>query len=474
MYPFGIDDMLGPFNTFEFPHGLHAIQQTSVGGARFNGPKIVAQSIHDQAFRASVPHFYTLSMFPAFEDVDVVRRVLDTSLPLLKHLCLDVELLDPADKDCPDPPVITLLARNLPALQTLIAHHCFVRLDTALVRNLRRLHLKHDRDMEEIERLPISHFLDVLRNCVRLEELFVGNYLDVQRPSNAGPSPVVSLEHHNHLKLVTLEDEPHIISRILSSLHIPTRVQVIAISYVSQDAVPALEAMLPDNWNKLPILREATTIRVDASEAHCHCAVSLEKNEIPFDMELRVDHPDFQRRCESGAVFAGMVRYAERFRGAPARTLRFAGNVLAVPEHVWATAIDAFPDVREISVEDIPNMSYGSLSAFLPTLLKRSAAAPGRVICPSLSRFVFRGGFHEDERLPELICRCFAQRAQSGARPLEKLHLQLFPDRVWRASEVARFRQALACVAGTVVLEVNEPVTSAEHPERHAPFIVLP
>ncbi|KAI0373969.1 hypothetical protein BV20DRAFT_1111061 [Pilatotrama ljubarskyi] len=417
-----------------YPIELHEVGPNDVCGVRLDGQKIKAESMHDTAFRSSIRQFSTLAMFPAFEDVPPMRRLLDGPLPLLEHLSLDVELIDLEKMEPLEPPVITLCGRNLPALQTLIAHHCFVRLDVPLVRNLRRLHLKHEHDMDHIERLPISSFLEMLRNCVNLEELYVGSYLDVGALSNSGPLPVVSLAHLNNLKLVKFLDEPRIISKILSCLHIPARIGVIAISY-------------------------ATTIRVNDSEGYT-TVLTLEKNEVSFDMELRVAHPDFKSERDSGSVSTNMVRYATRFRGAPIKTFHFAGNVLAVPDDVWATTIDAFPDVREISVEDEPNMSFDSLSAFLETLLRRtsstSPAVRGRIICPNLSCFIFRGAFHEDEQLPERIYRCFKQRVQDDAWPLDKLHLQLFPDRVWTPNEVARFRQVLASVARTVVLEMHD------------------
>ncbi|KAI0358502.1 hypothetical protein OH77DRAFT_1420899 [Trametes cingulata] len=449
-------------------------------GISVDGRKVDVESLRDREFRSSLREFNALAVLPKYEEAPLIQSFLDVSLPVLEHLSLDTELTD-AQERSRDPPTFKLIARNLPMLQSLVVRHSFVRMDLPLVLNLRRLHLWHNYDMGNLRRLPIIPFLEMLRNCSLLEELWVGNYLDLSAlPCDPGRLPVVSLATLTDLQSVTLEDEPAIVSTILSCFIVPAHVSVEVTGHISTDseADPALRTMFPHDWNKLPLLHHATTIKVNDSQSQP--CLTFQKGDVTFEILLKGEsrYPFHWINRPLRSVFSSMISSVGLFRAIPVKTLRFAGNVTAVPQAHWIAAIAPFLDLEEISVDDVPELSMTSLSVFLPVLTHWAASQQRLVICPKLRRFACRGAVYDRQSIQEAIFGCFKQRVQRGARTLDKLHLQLFPHRAWTAAEAASLRQALEHhIAKTVVLEVYDrvgggrsreyiPTSFVQHPGR--------
>ncbi|EIW63355.1 uncharacterized protein TRAVEDRAFT_17736 [Trametes versicolor FP-101664 SS1] len=391
-------------------------------------------------------------------DTCTVGRILQREMPYLEHLQIETVLCYPNTNNrirCPDPIPYLLFAVRFPALQSLMVRDTCITMDTPLCRNLRFLYLEHQDKVANS--LHLADFLNMLHNCVALKGLWLDRYIDVSQP--IGTRPPLSLEHHKQLTHVRFNDEPHVVSAILSQLVIPPHVAIATVAYTASEPPPfAFHAMLPDDTDKLQILRHATDIRVCDTERHGRGTAAHIRGpdtDIPFSREILPNHGHKVARDHDGALLQCMIAHLDVYKACPLRTLKVVGNLQYMNKTIWATALHRFPNLEVLDVEDTQPMPSSSLDVLLMALQARSPGAEQLfVICPRLQRFRFVGRIYSGRPL-DAVHSCFSERGgdKSGTQPLRELVLDvdLDPDTEWRPALIAIHEQKLKSIVGSGV-----------------------
>ncbi|OJT15334.1 hypothetical protein TRAPUB_8130 [Trametes pubescens] len=403
-----------------------------------------------------------------FEDaVEGLTQLLNERLPLLEKLRIETISVGFGDDlvHLHQPPTFILRAANLPRLHTLMAINTNVDLDWPLCGNMRHLHLQLSDEEDELPSLPLSRFLHIVRNCPRLETLYVDGYIDVSTPAGTPPPEVLYLTGHTQLKEVWFREQPHTVSRILSFLVIPAHVTTHLSAFIKDrpQAVAALRAMVPDDLAKLPLLGHATEIEIRHTTQYCPrlLADSPTGTGAHIELELLPTHGDsalgMVEDDPDGVLLHVMIHSLDIFNICPARSLQVDGNLRHITVESWHTAFDRFPNLEKLQIEDTEGLSMKAIHVMLRALCARSRARPQDVVCPQLRRLRLRGQFLTlSKDMLEPVARCLMVRAQSRAPRLRRLELDLFSaDGAWDAGLLVHVRQVFALMADDVDLNVR-------------------
>lgn len=364
------------------------------------------------------------------------------------------------------PPMYPLNGVQLPRLHTVMAIDTQVDLGMSLCGNLRHLHLQFSDPGYDSFHLPMAHFLHIVRNCPRLQSLYVDRYIDASTPARTLPPQVLSLTGHTQLQRVWIRDEPHIVSRILSSLVIPANVNTNVSAYVTRDRpAAALRAMFPDDLSNLQMLGRATGLDVRHALVDGHIyprfSVGMLTTGPLLDLELlciqgddalgmKGDQPD-------GVLLYAMLASLDILNTLPMQMLRVEGNLQHITLERWRAAFDRFPCLEELEIKDVNDSSMDAIAALLQALSLRS---PGRsdfgvVACPLLQRLRLRGVI--PGQYMHMLAPAFERlmdRAHFRVPLLRRLEVDLASDSAWDANLVARLKQVLAFLADSVDLKV--------------------
>ncbi|KAI0781256.1 hypothetical protein BD413DRAFT_463647 [Trametes elegans] len=386
-----------------------------------------------------------------------MQLLLNQRMPRVRQLVLKADLYNSDDRRVDQPPTYHLMAYRLPSMDELYVRDAYVLMEKPICFNLRQLHLSNSDFGTRLLSLPA--FLDILRNCDRLEKLEVAKYIDYTAP---GGPPFLSLCDHVHLQWISIQDEPEIVSKIYSRLVIPPQVDLQAIGEICLQAEHAATAILPRNRHTVwPLLRKATLVRVNDSEDD-YGALEGRRNGrgVGVYLHRREEGPTLgiSGRTE-GVVFRTLLKQTAIFEGSPVDTLDLVGNVKTVPPELWYGTLDRFPDVEDLNIADIPcEDPEETLRRVIPMLYSPSSNQPGRVLCPQLDRLRLRGVIRNEYLLIELH-QALSNRIRRGARVLSQLVLNLYSDMedTWSAEELVRWHNVLGGVAKVVHLTVGNP-----------------
>lgn len=260
----------------DFPLKRNGNCQVACVCQRFDGSAVIIHADDVSSLRRCSHEMKALNVSMMFEDTaarDGLKQLLNEDLPHVEQLRIETNRVavgseDNVFRNYPRFAYI-LRAANLPRLHTLMAVGTRVELDWPLCGNLRHLHLQlsSDPNTYQIPTLPLSSFLQILRNCPRLETLCVNNYIDVSTPVGTPSFAVLPLTGHTQLKAIWLHDQPHTMSKILSSLVIPSHVNTRISTFVAGNRpTSALRIVMPDDPAKLRLLGRAHGIKVYHTE----------------------------------------------------------------------------------------------------------------------------------------------------------------------------------------------------------------
>ncbi|EIW62849.1 uncharacterized protein TRAVEDRAFT_43171 [Trametes versicolor FP-101664 SS1] len=403
------------------------------------------------------------------EDVvarDRLKHLLNEPLPHLEQL--RIETIPAGSEDnffrIYQPFTYSLRAANLPRLHSLIAVGTRVDLDRPLCGNIRHLHMQLSNNTYQKPSLPLNNFLQLVRNCSRLETLCVDHYIDVSTPAGTpSPPPVLSLTGHTQLKAISFRDQPHIVSRIISFLVIPAHITTHISTFVTGNKpTAALRAMIPDDPAKLLLLGRANKVEVRHTaqypalragmlgDAHGHFEMELLPAHNPRDLGVVGGFPD-------GVVLHAMMQSLGIFNTCPARLLRVQGNLQHVTLESWLAAFDRFPDLEQLEIEDTQDFSMDAIDVALRALSSRSRTRSGGAPCPQLKRLRVQGKIRNQYgRLPPVII-LFLERINLRAPRLHRLELDLYADRAWEAGVAVNLQRLFVPLAVQVELHIREP-----------------
>ncbi|OJT15758.1 hypothetical protein TRAPUB_4306 [Trametes pubescens] len=383
-------------------------------------------------------------------------------MPYLEHLQIETDLYYPNPNKRirdPDPYTYIMHASRFPVLRSLVVRDVYINMDMSLCRNLCFLHLGHGQKVARS--LPLADFLYSLQSCVELKRLWVDRYIDISTP--LGPRPPLLLQRLKQLTHIRFSDEPRVVSAILSQLVIPPHVDVATIAYAGALPYLAFQAMLPDDTDKLQIMRGATEISICDVEGRGRGTSAIIPGPniaVAFRRELFPDNGFDLKRDHDGVLLAAMIGFLDVYKRSPVRTLKVVGNLRYTHPAHWATAFNCFPSLEVLEVEDTQPTPSPALYALFQALQATSGQNQQISACPRLRRFCFAGNIYSGHPL-EMVYQCFSKRhdPESGTQPLRELVLQvnLDPDTEWRPALGSIYYKKLRSVVRTVDLCIVAP-----------------
>lgn len=459
----------------DFPLKRNGNCQVACVCQRFDGSAVIIHADDVSSLRRCSHEMKALNVSMMFEDTaarDGLKQLLNEDLPHVEQLRIETNRVavgseDNVFRNYPRFAYI-LRAANLPRLHTLMAVGTRVELDWPLCGNLRHLHLQlsSDPNTYQIPTLPLSSFLQILRNCPRLETLCVNNYIDVSTPAGTPSFAVLPLTGHTQLKAIWLHDQPHTMSKILSSLVIPSHVNTRISTFVAGNRpTSALRIVMPDDPAKLRLLGRAHGIKVYHTEQFIPLlwAGTLgdtdgRQVELALLPTVRLDNGlGFVGGTPDGMVLHDLIQSLDVFDTCPARLLRVEGNLKHVTLESWLAAFDCFPGLEELEIKDIQDFSMDAIDVVLHALSSRSRIRPEGAACPRLERLRIRGKIGSQYgRLPPVTI-LLLKRARLCTPRLRLLELHLHTDSAWDANSVAlNLQQLFAPTAEKVNLKIHE------------------
>ncbi|OJT15332.1 hypothetical protein TRAPUB_8128 [Trametes pubescens] len=445
--------------SFQFPIACDGDDQ--VAGQRIDGQQF---TISANKITALVPGWGDVKALCAkiqsHDSALKLNGLLNERLPNLEQLHLErVPAVEEDAVHAPSAAPYTLRAASLPKLQILAVIDSIVSLEMPLCRNLRLLHLEYD-DQKKVDRIPLTRFLDMLRNCTSLQSLYEYCYIDSRTPKGT-PPPVLSLAGHTHLRIIQFLEESDTLCRILSSLIIPASVDVKAVAIAGEK--PVLRDIFPRDLTQLQVLQRATKVEVRHTLLDCFLAAHMpgkDRGALTLELFTTDDSeggPERRRDLHDGTLIHNMVQSLEIFQDCPARTLCIGGNLARVSLESWVAAFNRFPNIEELVIEDIQDVPLENTLSILFTALQTvpSHVRPG-VVFPRLQTFKLESAIN-NTKLLDALRRCFTQRAALGAQPLSRMKLILFrvSDEGWAEDKVALFQQERHTLAKTVELKID-------------------
>ncbi|KAI0675364.1 hypothetical protein C8Q78DRAFT_539822 [Trametes maxima] len=442
-----------------------------------NGEQREASTAEAGTLFPSMRWFKSLAVVCTPNSHDRTVPLLAEPMPLLKDLMISVDLDGPPDGKRVHPVALApydLHAQRLPALRTLFVDDTFIRMHTSICPNLQRLSLSTS---ETTSRRPfaLSALLCLLPLCTQLLDLRLSRYIDV---SGHQALPVLSLAPLQKLQFVKIEDEPHIVSQVLSHLIIPAHVAVVTTGFIRTNTRPhdAFRAIILPNKPRLSVLQHVNHLRVieDPATGVCILCATNFNTHLTDEPGLAIELADLEEptpgngpmfrlnrnHSRDGTLFLAMVQSLELLQDAPVDELEFSGNLKAVPAGSWHSVFDRFPNVHHLEVADIPQAPPDSLQALFNALTGRSNVHPDRrAVCPRLDHFQLRCSIDDPGRLDAII-QCFEGRARNGCPILQCLNLELFASANWSRQRAESASEKLLCVADHVHLNVRGPTQS--------------
>ncbi|KAM5545609.1 hypothetical protein V8D89_000733 [Ganoderma adspersum] len=297
-----------------------------------------------------IPYLHRLrSMFmPA---IKIRRRELEAIFGLSMPLLDDLEVLAKSDG------LLDLSPERLPSLRSLRLSSCAIPWIPTMLPKLRRLDLQECTCKDSS--VTFDQLLDVLSECVDLRELRLHNFFSALQgpsttpaPGNRNPAATVSFPH---LRELSIQDRPHLLSYFLSYVRLSptTDVRIIGdILDATADTTGAFLSLLPEDTSGLPLLRTVTFVEIQnwyGCELVGHTGWPWVGPSITLGLELgaALRVPTLSFYLESA-----LREFSSIFARAPVEHLNILGEYKRVRRFdAWTRLFTAFPTIQHLELE---------------------------------------------------------------------------------------------------------------------------
>lgn len=307
--------------------------------------------------------------------------------------------------------------------------------------------------------IPVGDFLSILRRGDSLEELTLHDFLSSACPSTPLPADLQAAPAVNLPRLRKLEvsDTPAWISRFIIHVQLPSRGDVVLTGQIdeAQGAPRAtLASLLPANKEKLGFLRSTTSATLVMFDSACSVIC---KSPGPLSVTLKL-RPRTPRVSWVQSQDEGSRHFTALFHSTPLTTLNLQCELEKVSPDVLATVLDAFPQLRELTVtstmfgpDPFPTHLCDSLRSS-PALGEDDdkVAEASSVRCSSLRVLRLERVRWEDGAFLNAVADCLRERERLEAPRLELLEVTASrsPEVDWSEPD-ARWADVLRPMVGT-------------------------
>ncbi|KAI0363940.1 hypothetical protein BV20DRAFT_1125941 [Pilatotrama ljubarskyi] len=360
----------------------------------------------------------------------VTKKVCLTDFPALEELCINIDY-EPSDDEYAW--LIPLRPACFPALRLVRLRWAYLPWDSALLEQLRVLHME-EVALDRGDRLSLDAFLATLERCQSLEELRLFWAFPVHFPNqNAVPDSdrivILPKLRFVHLGWDPVWTRPSEIYQLLKHMRLPPQASLnVVVDYcfdqwdLNADARTLLE-VIPQDPDSLPILKEATSLRLSACEPPFPATYYLVTTDggVSLDLTLKPNWVIHQNAWTFN-VDDQLAAFCTIF----AHTRSLTTLSIATDLYTVAGLKAAFRALGELSVIKAEYTSADALEQLLCALTTPVAAdSPlGPPVVPKLRTLRIKTLPWGPDLLPT-IDRCLEWRANRGTE-LSRLHLEAY------------------------------------------------